>query len=762
MRLLGRRARVTRDLLAQALEGRQAWQQIVDDKGRLLWSSQNGSFGAEPDQPLLLWLQEALGTDREQLRRLHALQSASERRVSGEERFHLSLLEGREFSLRLQPLAGPPRATHWSLESRSGASAQTVSVPPDLLEAAELGLYQVDEQGALLHLNEPLARWLGRSHQDMLSSGQRICDFLFEAFAALGPPNATPSPAEGGAPHSGRYLVRGAKGTLSARVTSLPLAKGRGGALGLVQRLEALAEEAGVEGALQRLSEEAPVGVARLSPTGSIVECNRAFASLLGCSLEEAAGKALGDYIEPGQRNSLAAALEEVAGAGSVSAGTSLELRLGSPVRRIVSLVLRSLPDVDGLGAYLLDLTEKKNFEARAAQSEKMQAVGQLAGGIAHDFNNLLTAIIGFSDLLLARYRPGDPSFSEIMQIKQNANRAAGLVRQLLAFSRQQSLQPKILSLTNILEDITHLLRRLIGQRVELEVVHERDLWPVKADQGQLDQVIINLAINARDSIVKASAEKTGYLQIRTYNLELRQPRPAISDTIPKGDYVLLEVADNGEGIPPENIERVFEPFFSTKEVGEGTGLGLSTVYGIVKQTGGYISIESEMGVGTRFLIYLPRYADAMPEEVSEEKPRPRDLTGRGCILLVEDEDAVRAFSATTLRNKGYEVIEAASGEEALTFLQDMEAKGEKTLDLLITDVVMPRIDGPTLVREARQRQPTLKVIYISGYAEDSLRSQLGEEQRQAHYLPKPFSLKQLAARVKEVMQEGSTSKVPD
>ena len=758
MRLLtlgfGRTASANRDLLTQALEALDGWHQITDRHGQLLWSSRSGDLGDgfsnDPAQPLRLWLQEALGEDREQLRRLHDLQSAAERAVAAQEFFRVPSPQRRELRVGVQPLAGPPLSLLWSLTASVPPAAEADPVPPALLDEAELGFYRADRQGRLLFLNEPLKQWLGHRRPEPDDKEVQLQDFLLEPADVAHRGKGLLPEAPAGSARSAELALRGADGgALRIKVTELPVAADGGQTIGLVKRLDGDPGSPATEGALQRLSEEAPVGVARLSAEGRVIECNKAFADFLDREAAGATGQLLSDLIEPPQRAALTAALEELAARGSAASGTALELRMGRPVGRIASLVLRRLSGVEGLGAYLLDLTEQKTLEARAAQSEKMQAVGQLAGGIAHDFNNLLTAIIGFSDLLLARHRPGDPSFGEIMQIKQNANRAAGLIRQLLAFSRQQSLQPRVLSLTNILEDITHLLRRLIGQKVELEVVHERDLWPVKADQGQLEQVIINLAINARDAM-----ERGGVLQIQTSNLQLKRPRPAAGETVPKGDYVLLEVKDNGEGIPPENLERVFEPFFSTKEVGEGTGLGLSTVYGIVKQTGGYISLESEVGAGTRLLIYLPRHAGAIPQEMPEEQPRLRDLTGRGRILLVEDEDAVRTFSAAALRNKGYEVLEASSGDEALQRLQAMEEGEEEGLDLLITDVVMPRVDGPTLVQAARKRRPSLKVIYISGYAEDSLRAQLGQEQRRAHYLPKPFSLKQLAARVKEVMQE--------
>ncbi|MCX7338861.1 MAG: response regulator [Alphaproteobacteria bacterium] len=388
-----------------------------------------------------------------------------------------------------------------------------------------------------------------------------------------------------------------------------------------------------------------------------------------------------------------------------------------------------------------IDISEQKRLEQQFIQSQKMQAVGQLAGGIAHDFNNLLTAMIGFCDLLLHRYMPNDPSYTDVVQIKQNANRAANLVRQLLAFSRQQNLQPKVINVTDTLAELSALLRRLIGAGTDLQMIHGRDLWPVKVDASQLEQVIINLAVNARDAMPQG-----GTLVIRTGHYQCHRQHRIGHDLVPAGDYVLVEAIDTGCGIASEHLEHIFEPFFSTKEVGSGTGLGLSTVYGIVKQTGGFVSVESEVGSGTTFKIFLPRYVG--PEQVytiHAEQPSG-DLTGAETILLVEDEDAVRLFSTRALREKGYRVLEANSGESALEIVQ----KGEK-FDLLITDVVMPKMDGPTLSKKIRDLLPETKVIFISGYTEDTFRKNLDHD-AQIHFLPKPFTLKDLATKVKEVL----------
>jgi two-component system cell cycle sensor histidine kinase/response regulator CckA len=378
-----------------------------------------------------------------------------------------------------------------------------------------------------------------------------------------------------------------------------------------------------------------------------------------------------------------------------------------------------------------------------------MQAVGQLAGGIAHDFNNMLTAIIGFSDFLLMNHRPTDPAFQDIMNIKQNANRAAGLVRQLLAFSRQQTLRPQVLALGDVLSELSILLGRLLGENIELTLDQANDLWSVKADLHQFEQVILNLAVNSRDAMPGG-----GKLVIRTANVSERESRELGQRHIPPGEYVLIEVRDTGTGMSEEVKEKIFEPFFSTKEIGRGTGLGLSTVYGIVKQTGGYIFAESAEGNGTTMRVYLPRYIESAREvEQSkiERRPaaeKPKDLTGRGTVLLVEDEDAVRSFAARALAQRGYHVLEATTGAEALDVFSNYDGE----VDLVVSDVVMPEMDGPTLMAKLRLERPDLKIIFISGYAEDSFRRHLAENE-DFMFLQKPFDLKELAAAVKAALQ---------
>jgi two-component system cell cycle sensor histidine kinase/response regulator CckA len=377
-----------------------------------------------------------------------------------------------------------------------------------------------------------------------------------------------------------------------------------------------------------------------------------------------------------------------------------------------------------------------------------MQAVGQLAGGVAHDFNNVLQAIIGYSDLLLANHRPTDPSFQDIMQIKQNANRAASLVRQLLAFSRRQTMRPEVLNLGDVLSDLSMLLKRLLGERVELDLRHGRDLWFVKADVNQFEQVVVNLAVNARDAMPDG-----GKVTIRTANVSAPEANALNLQGLPAAELVMIEVSDTGTGIAPEVLDKIFEPFFTTKEVGKGTGLGLSTVFGIVKQSNGFIYVDSGVGQGTSFRVFLPRHIPTAEEEEIRAEPEVKkpatDLTGQGVILLVEDEDPVRAVNARALSARGYTVLEAASGVEALQIIQARQ----EPVDLVVSDVVMPEMDGPTLLGELRKLYPDLKVIFVSGYAEDAFRKNLPEGE-EFNFLAKPFSLKQLVEAVKQAVAE--------
>jgi two-component system cell cycle sensor histidine kinase/response regulator CckA len=392
----------------------------------------------------------------------------------------------------------------------------------------------------------------------------------------------------------------------------------------------------------------------------------------------------------------------------------------------------------------LKDNSEEAKLKRQIAQATKMQVVGQLAGGVAHDFNNILTAIIGHCDLMLMRHTPGDSDYDDIQQVKSNSNRAAGLTRQLLAFSRQQTLRPQVVQLPDVVSEVSHLLKRLLGETVELVVKHGRSLGPVRADPGQLEQVIINLAVNARDAMASKGG---GTLTIQTYSVKSDKVAELGSDILPIADYSALSVTDTGCGIPPSVLGKIFEPFFTTKEVGKGTGLGLSTVYGIVKQSGGFIFADSTVGEGSRFVIYLPVHREEAKAGTSRRaaKDKENELWGSGTILLVEDEPTVRGVAERALTRHGYRVITADNGEDALEILA-----GGEHIDLLISDVVMPGMDGPTMAGEARKDRPDLKILFMSGYAEEQLRNSLNVENMS--FLPKPFSVQELAEATKRTL----------
>lgn len=491
--------------------------------------------------------------------------------------------------------------------------------------------------------------------------------------------------------------------------------------------------------------DDAPAGVLLVDEKRNILAANQRFARLIHKPAADLIGRNLDNFLNFACKKAVVDALQK-AFEKEPSIDKPIEISFKGIKNDDLAAYISPLQEderVIGAIVHFISTAEQKKMEIQFVHSQRMQAVGQLAGGVAHDFNNLLTAMIGFCDLLLQRHSPAEQSFSDIMQIKQNANRAAGLVRQLLAFSRQQSLQPKVINITDALSELSALLRRLLGPAIELKVKHARDLWFIKVDKGQFEQVIINLAVNARDAM-----ENSGILKISTANHANKKMFTQNHDTLPPGEYVLIEIEDTGCGISSDIIDRIFEPFFSTKAVGSGTGLGLSTVYGIVKQTGGFIFVDSAVNKGTNFRIFLPRHIPKEHEDQSIPEDRQlNDLTGTAQILLVEDEDAVRMFATRALKDKGYEVLDAANGAEAL-----QTAKRDNIeIDLIITDVVMPGMDGPQMINEIRQFMPAVKVIFISGYAEDSFRRKLDNEEN-IHFLPKPFNLKDLALKVKDIL----------
>jgi two-component system cell cycle sensor histidine kinase/response regulator CckA len=636
-------------------------------------------------------------------------------------------------------------ASLWTFTDAGGESDRPEAVAQeqvgaiDLLDHAPAGFLACAPDGAVVYMNATLAAWLDYEPAAAGSARLALSDLIAGdagALLAAGQEFDLDLKRRGGGVLPARLLHRAAFGRVGAAALSRTLVLSR--ATGATPNAPA--------GEIQftRVFNAAPMAIAIVDSSGRIARSNAAFARLMPDALKPAgdgAGRSIYSAIGEGDRAALRAAL--TASAETRTDIAPLDVALAGDSDRSARLFISATDAGEGTGAtiYALETTEQRALQTNFAQSQKMQAIGQLAGGVAHDFNNVLTAIIGYSDLLLANHRPTDPAFRDIMQIKQNANRAAGLVRQLLAFSRRQTLRPQVLQLGDVLSDLQMLMRRLVGEKINLELRHGRDLWLVKADSNQFEQVIVNLIVNARDAMPDG-----GQIILRTRNVTPLDCAGFEDVALPAADYVAVEVEDFGHGIAPEVKDKIFEPFFTTKEVGKGTGLGLAMVYGIVKQTGGYVFCASAVGHGSTFTVLLPRHIAGAGDAPPLNAPaRPAaDLTGHGTILLVEDEEAVRAFAARALASRGYRVLQAASGLEAL----EIAARNEGKIDLVVSDVVMPEMDGPTMFGELRKRGVTAKVIFVSGYAEEAFAKNLPEGEDFA-FLPKPFSLKQLIEAVK-------------
>jgi two-component system cell cycle sensor histidine kinase/response regulator CckA len=496
---------------------------------------------------------------------------------------------------------------------------------------------------------------------------------------------------------------------------------------------------------IESLLSALPFGMAMVDRDGRFLFINAAFARAAG--VEGQSPSYPSDLLVSEDKAALSEAIRRHAAGRSSSGNISVRLR-----NRADDATLIGLTGVRGMGAasVLLTMTPEADtpqLKQQLAQSAKMQAVGQLAGGIAHDFNNILTAILGSCDLMLMRHTPGDSDYDDIQHIRSNTNRAANLTRQLLAFSRQQTLRPQTLNLSDIVADVSHMLQRLLGERIELVVQHGRGLGTVRADPVQLEQVILNLAVNARDAMPRG-----GVLTIATAPVAANEVRSVQDEELAPGEYSLLTVTDTGTGIPTEIMSKIFDPFFTTKDLGKGTGLGLATVYGIVKQSGGYIFADSPPEGGTRFSIYFPVHR-ASPDEVLPGPTGPavtRGLHwGSGTILLVEDEDMVRAVAERALVRAGYSVIPATHGEDGLEKFAEAP-----TVDLVVSDVMMPLMDGPTMVERLRAARPDMPVLFMSGYAEEQLRSTIALPN--VSFLAKPFSVSQLVDAVATIKQASS------
>lgn len=667
--------------------------------------------------------------------------------------------QGRRLDIAVHACAGPVKARGkgkmviWAVSAREEQAVnaerpQALAVQL-MLDALPLAAFLFDAQGQVVTSNAAFKRLAGLNERERATG--HIANFLLrgdgQEFKAL---------------QWRHFAVRSGDKIVTLNRKTLPVVRLRAyfSQPPVDERVQAawtlcvLAPESAAaaagEGGYSDLLAAAPIAIASVRPDGSILGANPIFQHMFACgeAAVESAAK-IADLVHNESREKLSSALKSAGDIRTAGGGEpiSLDIRFGPEGERRGQLFLSPASKPKQLILYGIDTTAQHSLEEQVAHSQKMQAMGQLAGGIAHDFNNVLTAIIGFSDLLLARFRSSDPAFQDVMNIKNSANRAADLVRHLLAYSRRQTLRPRVLSLTDAIEDFNSSLGRLLGEKVKARIVHGRDLWLVKADESQLFQVIMNLSVNARDAMPQG-----GLLTIRTANITERESLTLKDRGIERGEYVLWEVSDTGTGITPDHLKKIFDPFFSTKEVGKGTGLGLSLVDGIIKQTGGSILVDSKLGIGTTFRIYLPRHQETEEEIRAAQAQASRkaesaaaDLTGSGTVLLVEDEDAVRSFASRALATRGYHVLEAASGAEALEVMERQQG----AIDLVVSDVVMPEMDGPTLLTHLRKKKPDIKIVFMSGYAEEAFRKNLNQDEK-FFFLPKPFTLKKLAEMIKE------------
>lgn len=608
--------------------------------------------------------------------------------------------------LRLSGHAISPERHLWHWEE--GAFSPATSYPADGLS---LPLLTATAEDKVVFANAALTRWLGRvpDHLDqVVAEPKPRPGEVVQVLAAKGPVPALMTEFAGAtALREIYFLPQGPK-----PAPPVPLAE----------------------------FETVPVPLAKFSHLGQLLGANAAARGLL--QLTSSSVDMFHDLFE-GLGRPVADWLEDTVQDRSPSRPEVLRARkLDGEV--FLQVTLRRTADQGHIGvlAVFQDATALKTLEAQFVQSQKMQAIGQLAGGVAHDFNNLLTAISGHCDLLLMRHHREDSDYADLVQIHQNANRAAALVNQLLAFSRKQTLKPERLDLADLLSDLAHLLNRLVGEKVQLQLTHGQDVGAIRADKRQLEQVLMNLVVNARDAMPNG-----GVIKIASQAVTLTAPLTRDNATVPVGDYAVLHVSDTGTGIPCELLTKIFEPFYTTKKLGEGTGLGLSTAYGIVKQSGGYIFVDSVVGQGTEFHLYFPLYKGPVAPLVAQTKKIVL-RQGEGVVLLVEDEAPVRAFASRALRLRGYTVLEVATAEDALITLSDPDLH----VDLFVTDVVMPGLDGPSWVARALLDRPHVKVIFISGYAEEAL-SEHQARTANSVFLPKPFSLGDLTATVQAQLQ---------
>ncbi|MDO6963816.1 cell cycle histidine kinase CckA [Rhizobium alvei] len=763
---------------------------ITDRRGRIIYANDAyAKLTGGEGQAELPPLEKLLSRNRESAEAVYRLTNSLIEGKSGHEEFRLSRPLGTATSgqgawwyrLKARPLELEDEGGAvflWQLSDISSERDEQevffreLQNAIDYLDHAPVGFFSAGRKGELLYINATLADWLGIDLTKFAPGAMAIRDIAAgEGLTRI--EAIKPEPGQNRTETMDLDFRKANGQSLPVRIVHRTTAT-RDGAPGesrtivlLRSREETgLAEDSSAAMRFNRFFNNSPMAIASVDGAGHILRTNTQFMKLFSGSNRGSDGTGdLFSIVHENERGKMADAL-------TAARDRKVDIE---PVdsrhpteddryfRFYVNAVIDQSEEAPDEAAiiYAVETTQQKAFESQMAQTQKMNAVGTLAGGIAHDFNNVLTAILLSADHLLLQARQSDSSFADLMEIKRNANRAAVLVRQLLAFSRKQTLRPAVINLTDAIGDLRMLVARMLsGTQVKLEVDYGRDLWPVKTDLSQFEQVMVNLSVNARDAMPEG-----GTLTIRTLNRPAAEVAALNLRGLPAEDFVQIDVSDTGTGIAPEIMDKIFEPFFTTKEVGKGTGLGLSMVYGIIKQSGGYVFPESEVGKGTTFHIFLPRHvpveqpaiATVAGETVGEPKAAPAattqpeqdvDLTGNSAVvLLVEDEDAVRRGGKRMLETRGYTVHEAGSGVEALEILEELDGQ----VDVVVSDVVMPEMDGPTLLGEIRKQWPDMKFVFVSGFAEDAFARNLPEGSKFG-FLPKPFSLKQLATTVREML----------
>jgi PAS domain S-box-containing protein len=695
------------------------------------------------------------------IRRIHPILYATRKLSAGDLSARTGVTSGPD---ELKQLAAAFDQMAESLECRDARQKETEQSLREseglfraLSTSSPLGIFMADVDGRRTYANPRYRAILGLSLAQCLGEGwlktlhpedhERVAD-QWQSFVR----------GEGEYCTEGRLITNGSVRWVQARAAQM--VEDDGALCGFVGTIEDITERKLAEEALRQseqryrsLIETARDAIFTLSVDGTVTSLNPAFEAITGWPVAEWIEKPYAPLVHP---DDLPLAMQMVECVLRGETPPPYEVRIRSKTGQDVMGEFTVTPQIQdgqvtGVLGIARDITERKQLEEQLRQAQKMEAVGRLAGGVAHDFNNILTAINGYSELLAKGMDERDPHHRYVEEISKAGNRAASLTRQLLAFSRKQVLQPLVLDLNTAVADIEKMLRRLIGEHIELKTVRQDGLGFVKADPGQMEQVLLNLTINARDAMPDG-----GTLTIETANVTLDQDSARLDADIKPGDYVMLAISDTGIGMTEEVKRHLFEPFFTTKAKGKGTGLGLATCFGIVKQSGGHITVESQPGKGATFRIYLHRVGETVPGIPASSPnattlPRARNET----VLLVEDEPSVRRLASLELRELGYNVMEAAGGDEALELARQRDTEG---VDLLLTDVVMPQMSGKELADKIRAAHPRTKVLFISGYTDDVL-GQKDITNRDAALLQKPFNRSALAHKVREVL-DGRSSPV--